>query len=142
MEKKTILLVDDDEDLNTINKAALERAGFIVLTAINSAQAMKIATADPIHVAVLDVMMGSPIEGFVLARAMRQNEKTKSIPLLMLTSINNYSEEIGAGVRFTDRDRDSRWLPVDRFLDKPVKTEDLIQVVRTLSGAWTFSRSA
>ncbi len=140
MEKKTILLVDDDEDLNTINKAALERAGFIVLTAINSAQAMKIATAGPIHVAVLDVMMGSPIEGFVLARVMRQNEKTKSIPLLMLTSINTHSEEIGAGVRFTDRDRDSRWLPVDRFLDKPVKTDDLIQVVRTLAGAWTFSR--
>lgn len=140
MENKTVLLVDDDEDLNAINKAALECAGFDVLTATNSAQAMKIAAENPIHVAVLDVMMDSPIEGFVLARTMRQNETTKRIPLLMLTSINTHSEEIGAFVRFTDRDRDPTWLPVDRFVDKPVKAEDLVTMVRTLSGAWTFPR--
>jgi DNA-binding response OmpR family regulator len=141
MEKKTVLLVDDDEDLSEINKVALERAGFNVLTASNSAQAMQVATANPIHVAVLDVMMDTPTEGFVLARTMRQNEKTKRIPLLMLTSVNTHNEEIGSFVRFTDRDRDHNWLPVDRFLDKPLKSEDLVIIVRTLSGAWTFSRS-
>jgi hypothetical protein len=31
-------------------------------------------------------------------------------------------------------------LPVDRSVDKPVKPEDLVTMVRTPDGAWTFSR--
>ena len=140
MATKTVLLVDDDQDLIDIYKTILEHAGFTVLTAANSAQALPIANSNPIDVAVLDVMMDTPTEGFELARAMRQNEKTMRIPLLMLTSVNTHNEEIGSFVRFSDRDRDHTWLPVDRFLDKPIKPEDLVAVVRTLSGAWSFSR--
>ncbi len=140
MATKTVLLVDDDQDLIDIYKTILEHAGFTVLTAANSAQALPIATSKPIDVAVLDVMMDTPTEGFELARAMRQNEKTSRIPLLMLTSVNTHNEEIGSFVRFSDRDRDHTWLPVDRFLDKPIKPEDLVAIVRTLSGAWSFSR--
>jgi len=140
MATKTVLLVDDDQDLIDIYKTILEHAGFTVLTAANSAQALPIANSNPIDVAVLDVMMDTPTEGFELARAMRQNEKTMRIPLLMLTSVNTHNEEIGSFVRFSDRDRDHTWLPVDRFLDKPIKPEDLVAIVRTLSGAWSFSR--
>jgi DNA-binding response OmpR family regulator len=140
MDKKNVLLVDDDPDLNEINKGTLEKAGFNVSVASNSAEAMKIATANKIDVAVLDVMMDTPTEGFTLARQMRQNELTKRIPLLMLTSVNTQNEAIGSFVRFTDRDRDKDWLPVDRFVDKPVKADELVTLVRTLAGAWTFSR--
>jgi DNA-binding response OmpR family regulator len=140
MDFKKVLLVDDDIDLIEINKVALEKAGFIVFTAANSAEAMSIATTNKIDAAVLDVMMDTPTEGFSLAREMRQNEKTKKIPLLMLTSVNTQNEAIGSFVRFSDRDRDKTWLPVDRFMDKPVKAEELVSVVRTLAGAWSFSR--
>ena len=85
MDKKTVLLVDDEVDLLDTYKTILEHEGFAVLTATGSAEAMKIATSNPIDVAVLDVMMETPTEGFELARAMRQNEKTKRIALLMLT---------------------------------------------------------
>ena len=140
MDKKTVLLVDDELDLLDTYKTILEHEGFAVLTATGSAEAMKLAASNPIDVAVLDVMMETPTEGFELARALRQNEKTKRIALLMLTSVNTHNEEIGSFVRFTDRDRDHKWLPVDRFLDKPVKPKDLATIVRTLSGAWSFSR--
>jgi CheY-like chemotaxis protein len=140
MDKKTVLLVDDELDLLAAYKTILEREGFAVLTATGSAEAMKLAASNPIDVAVLDVMMETPTEGFELARAMRQNEKTKRIALLMLTSVNTHNEAIGSFVRFTDRERDHEWLPVDRFLDKPVKPRDLATIVRTLSGAWSFSR--
>ncbi len=140
MDKKTVLLVDDDLDLLDTYRTILEHEGFAVLTATDSAEAMTIAASNPIDVAVLDVMMETPTAGFVLARTMRQNEKTKRIALLMLTSVNTHNEEIGSFVRFTDRERDNRWLPVDRFVDKPIKPEDLVTIVRTLSGAWSFSR--
>ena len=140
MDKKTVLLVDDEVDLLDTYKAILEHEGFDVLTATGSAEAMKIATSNPIHVAVLDVMMETPTEGFELARAMRQNEKTKRIALLMLTAVNTHNEEIGSFVRFSDRDRDHTWLPVDRFMDKPISPQDLVATVRTLAEAWSFSR--
>jgi CheY-like chemotaxis protein len=140
MDAKTVLLVDDDVDLLEINRITLEGAGFEVLTAENGEEAMKIATTRRVDAAVLDVMMTTPTEGFLLARAMRQDERTKQIPLLMLTSVNAENEAQGSSFRFTDRDRDAQWLPVDRFVDKPVKPEDLVSMVRTLAGAWSFSR--
>jgi CheY-like chemotaxis protein len=140
MDAKTVLLVDDDVDLLDINRITLEGEGFNVLTAENGEQAMRIATATHVDVAVLDVMMTTPTEGFLLARSLRQDERTKQIPLLMLTSINTEHEAQGSSFRITDRDKDPLWLPVDRFVDKPVKPEDLVSLVRTLAGAWTFSR--
>ncbi len=139
-EKKTVLLVDDDYDLLDINRMALEHAGFAVLTADNGEEGFMVASQNAVDVAVLDVMMDTPTEGFTLARQLRQDARTKHIPLLMLTSINTENEMIGSFVRFTDRDRDQEWLPVDRFVDKPVKPEELVSMVRTLAGAWTFTR--
>jgi CheY-like chemotaxis protein len=140
MDAKTVLLVDDDIDLLDINRITLEGEGFNVLTAENGEQAMGIATTTHVDVAVLDVMMTTPTEGFLLARALRQDERTKQIPLLMLTSVNAEHEAQGSSFRITDRDKDPLWLPVDRFVDKPVKPEELASLVRTLAGAWTFSR--
>jgi len=139
MGAKRVLLVDDDVDLLDINRLTLERAGFEVLTADNGAEGFRVATSTPVDVAVLDVMMDTPTEGFELARKLRAQEQTKRIPLLMLTSVNTENEAVGSYVRFSDRDRDKDWLPVDRFVDKPITPEDLITLVRTLAGAWTFS---
>lgn len=138
-EKRTVLLVDDDLDLLDINRMALEKAGFGVITAENGEQGFALATTNRVDVAVLDVMMDTPTEGFLLARQLRQDARTRHVPLLMLTSVNTENEAIGSFVRFTDRDRDKEWLPVDRFVDKPVKPEELVSMVRTLTGAWTFS---
>jgi CheY-like chemotaxis protein len=139
MGAKRVLLVDDDVDFLEINRMTLERAGFEVLTADTADQGLKTALSTSVDVAVLDVMMDTPTEGFELARKLRAQEQTKHLPLLMLTSINTENEAIGSFVRFSDRDRDQTWLPVDRFVDKPIKPEDLISLVRTLAGAWTFS---
>jgi len=140
MAAKTVLLVDDDVDLLDIYRITLEGEGFEVLTAENADEAMRIATSTPIDAAVLDVMMRTPTEGFLLARSLRQDERTRGIPLLMLTSVNAENEAKGYFQRFTDRDRDDQWLPVDRFVDKPIVPEDLVTTVRTLCGGWTFSK--
>ena len=140
MDAKTVLLVDDDVDLLDINRITLEGEGFEVVTAENGGDAMRIATTRHVDVAILDVMMTTPTEGFLLARALRQDERTKHIPLLMLTSVNAEHEAQGSSLRLTDRERDAQWLPVDKFVDKPVKPADLVSMVRTLAGAWTFPK--
>jgi CheY-like chemotaxis protein len=128
----TVLLVDDDIDFIAANKAALEAASFTVLTAYNGTEGMQTALNHHVDVAVLDVMMETPEEGFELARQMRKDDKTKTIPLLMLTSVNEVNREAGYTFKFSDRDRDDMWLPVDKFLDKPVKPHDLVNAVQGL----------
>ena len=138
-EKKTVLLVDDDLDMIEANRLALEHEGFIVITAESGKDGFALAIQNPIDVAVIDVMMETPTSGFMLARKLRQDPRTKQIRLLMLTSVNTANEAIGSFVRFSDASRDPQWLPVDRFLDKPVKPKDLVSMVRSLAGAWTFT---
>jgi CheY-like chemotaxis protein len=74
--------------------------------------------------------MDTPDEGFVLARDLRKSETTKKMPLIMLTSVNDVNRSQGHKFRFSDKDRDDAWLPVDRFLDKPVKPETLVSTLQ------------
>jgi CheY-like chemotaxis protein len=128
----TILLVDDDVDFIASNKTALETEGFNVLTAHNRREAMEIARREQIDTAVLDVMMDTPDEGLVLARDLRKNPSTENIPLILLTSLNEVNRIAGYKVRFSDLDRDETWLPIDRYIDKPVKSKDLTAEIRKL----------
>jgi CheY-like chemotaxis protein len=130
MNKITVLLVDDDVDFVVANRTALEAAGYLVLTAHNGKEGLKVARENHVDVAVLDVMMDTPEEGFVLARDLRKDEKTRRIPLVMLTSVNEVNRKAGYPYKFSDQDRDEMWLPIDKFLDKPVKPQQLADAIR------------
>jgi DNA-binding response OmpR family regulator len=130
--KYTVLLVDDDVDFVASNKMALEQDGFNVLTAHNRKEAMEIARSARIDTAILDVMMDTPDEGLVLARELRKNANTESIPLILLTSLNEVNRKAGYKIQFSDNDRDETWLPIDRYIDKPVKARDLTAEIRKL----------
>jgi CheY-like chemotaxis protein len=132
MKRKTVLLVDDDLDLLAANRIAFEVAGFEVYEAHNSAEAMEVAAAVRPAVAILDVVMEQPDEGFALARQLKQDERTRSMRLVILSSINEINRGRGLAFRYSDQDRDERWLPVDRILEKPVRPRKLISVIEEL----------
>ncbi|MBF0544081.1 MAG: response regulator [Candidatus Riflebacteria bacterium] len=134
MNKVTVLVVDDDVDFVKANQTALENAGFKVLTAYSGTEGMQMARENHVDVAILDVIMETADRGFTLAREMRNEEKTKSIPLVMLTSVNEVNQKAGFLFTFSDKDRDDSWLPIDKFLDKPVKPKELVDVVNRLMG--------
>jgi CheY-like chemotaxis protein len=130
---KRVLLVDDDIDFITVNKMALEAAGYAVATAYNGKDGLRLALEGGFDAAVLDVIMTTPDEGFELARSLRKDPRTKKLPLIMLTSVNAVAESKGFVFRISDRDRDDMWLPVDKFVDKPIKADRLIALVRELT---------
>jgi CheY-like chemotaxis protein len=124
--KKKILLIDDDVDLITLNKALLTVMGYEVHVAFNGQEGMqKISTVLP-DLIILDVMMNSPGEGFEVARKIRVGEFTRHIPIVMLSAVNN---ESGFALRVGP---DKSWNPVDAFIDKPVRKEQLLKTVREL----------
>jgi CheY-like chemotaxis protein len=129
---KVILLVDDDVDFLAAHRMALEAAGFQVHTARNSVEALETAARVKPGAAVLDVMMDQPDEGFVLARTLKQDPRTHNIRLVLLSSVNEINRRKGLAFRFSDRDRDEQWLPVDKVLEKPVRPKKLISLLETL----------
>jgi len=124
--EKKVLIVDDDMDFIEANKAILEEAGYNVTYALNGEDGLKVALNDKPSLIVLDVMMTTMGEGFDVARELRKNPDTKKIPLIMLTAINQKS---GFPWKY---DSDETWVPVDIFLEKPVKANDLLQNVQRL----------
>jgi len=124
--KKKILLIDDDVDLIELNKALLTVMGYEVLFAYNGQEGLDMIAQHAPDLIILDVMMNSPGEGFEVARAIKENQDTRHIPIVMLSAVNN---ESGFSLRVGP---DKAWNPVDAFIDKPVRKEQLIKTVRNL----------
>ncbi len=79
-----ILVVDDEEDLCEILRFNLESEGYIVSTANSAEEAMKLNIID-YDLILLDVMMGE-ISGFKMAKILKQNPQTASIPIIFTTA--------------------------------------------------------
>ena len=127
MAKKTILIVDDDEDFCLATKALLESKDYIAETALTKEEGLeKLLSVKP-DLAILDVMMASWSDGFDLSRQLKKDPILKNIPILMLTGVENKT-----GFEFKSAAGDEEWLPVDGFLDKPVEPEVLLDEVEKL----------
>ena len=132
MKKHTVLLVDDDPDYLESNRLVLEGEGYTVHTAETAVDALRLVRSVRPAVAVLDVIMDEPDSGFKLARKIRGSDETQNVRILLLTAVNDVNREKGMAYRFSDRDRDDHWLPVDRVLSKPVRPAKLAAVVHEL----------
>ena len=120
-----ILLVDDDVDFVKINKAYLEGAGFEVVTAYDGTEGLAQARATRPDLMILDYMMARPTEGAFVAQEMKEDPELKDVPILLLTSV-------GAIHPWWRVQKDEYYLPVELFMDKPVKPERLIEEARKL----------
>jgi len=122
--KKTVLIVDDDEDFVEINRRLLVGNGYNVRAAHSGKQCLEKVNEDKPNLIILDMMMESEVIGFDLSRELRNNEHTKSIPLVMVTSVND-------AIPFRV-EPDETWLPVDALIEKPVEPELLLDVVNKI----------
>lgn len=84
--KLHILVVDDSITTRTLEKNILETAGFDVTVAIDGAEAWRVITEYEFDVVVSDVEM-PVMNGFELTREIKNNPKTRHIPVILLTSL-------------------------------------------------------
>jgi CheY-like chemotaxis protein len=120
MAKKKILLTDDDPVFVEAAKAVLE-SQYDVVTASNGKEALEQVAREKPDVIVLDVMMEHLSEGFDVARKLKTDESTSSIPVIMLTGVEevyNYRMEV----------QDS-FVPHDKYLEKPVEPQKLLATI-------------
>lgn len=113
-----ILLVDDDTDLVTANRLYLESRGHRVRTAHSGDEGWKALGEELPDLLVLDCMMEEFTTGFELAHDI--SIRYPSLPLIMLTSVHDYMSSA-----WNYGPEDKRWLPLHKFLEKPVPPEKL-----------------
>jgi DNA-binding response OmpR family regulator len=83
---KNILIIDDSELVLAMAKDALEETGFKVQTATNGIEANKyIFSANRPHLIIMDIMMPM-LDGNKKAKILKENEMSKNIPILLLSS--------------------------------------------------------
>ena len=120
-----IICIDDDKDILDTCEVVLQGVGHTVVTAINGKEGFEKASKESPDLIVLDVMMDDSTEGFTTAQKLRRTETLKYVPIMMLTSVNETSPQ-----KFGDKD--GEFLPVDAFLEKPIKPKEFLAKVKEL----------
>jgi two-component system, OmpR family, phosphate regulon response regulator PhoB len=126
--KHTILVVDDDKDITQSVSSFLAARGYEVLTAPNGAEAEKILDARLPDLVVLDVMMDYDAEGLNLAYKLNTQERTRRIPVVILSGFMKELDEKYEKFQFV-MGRD--W-PAAKFLEKPVQLPELARSIGEL----------
>lgn len=115
-----ILVVDDDVSINELIKVNLELAGYKVLQAYDGVKGFALAKQEMPSLVILDVMMPD-VDGFTVAKRIRENADTKDVPILMLTALSQLNDKV-TGFN----------IGVDDYLVKPFEIEELLVRVRAL----------
>jgi two-component system phosphate regulon response regulator PhoB len=120
MAKGTILVVDDEEDIQELVRLNLAREGYDVVTAGTGEQALELAKAKQPALTVLDLMLPG-LGGLDVCKILKNNDKTRHIPVIMLTAKSEESD-IVAGLE----------LGADDYVTKPFSSKVLVARVRRI----------
>lgn len=124
--KRPAILIADDDEVFVRSVTAVLAARYDVRSASNGTAALAAIEDDPPDLVILDVMMDHMSEGFDVARALRSDDATALIPIIILTGVDrvyNLRMEV-----------DESWAPADRYFEKPISPEDLMSGVGELIG--------
>ena len=115
-----ILVVEDDRDIGELVCRYLEKAGFTAELVTSGAAGLSSIAASPPDLLVLDLMLPH-VDGLEICRAVRANEKTAVVPIIMLTARAEESERI-VGLE----------IGADDYIAKPFSPNELVARVRAL----------
>lgn len=120
MVKQTILIIEDEPELQEILTYNLEAQGYIVHVCDHGTRGLEASQKLIPDIILLDVMLPG-MDGLEVCRHLRSNKTTKRIPIVMLTA---KSEEVDQLVGFQ--------LGADDYVTKPFKVRVLIERIKSL----------
>src|SRR3954471_5698127 len=82
---QTVLVADDDPDIQSLVVLRLERCGYRALRASDGQEALDLAFSELPDLAVLDITMPK-LDGLEVTRSLRANAKTADMPVILLTA--------------------------------------------------------
>ena len=120
MERKKILVADDNRNIIELVKMEFEILDYDVVTAYDGEDALKKIEKENPDLVILDVMMPK-MNGFDLCMKLRDNPAYKDIPIVMLTAKGQEKDKFWG-----------RQVGADEYVTKPFEPEVLEQIVHNL----------
>ena len=120
MSKQSVLVVEDEEDIMEVIRFNLEKEGYEVNQALSGEKALQVIENNLPSLVLLDLMLPG-INGLDLCRIFKQNDRTKAIPVIMLTA-KSEDADIVAGLEMGAED----------YITKPFSPRVLVARVRTI----------
>jgi len=117
---QTILIIDDDIDTLKLVGIMLERKGFRILASTTGDKGLNLAEIEVPDLILLDVMIPD-VSGYEIARSIRSNPITESIPIIMFTArsqVDDKVEGLEAGA--------------DAYITKPARPRELFAQVNSI----------
>ena len=121
MDKKKILVIDDEDDTLLVLEKQLTIAGYSVITANNGKLALLLSKSHRPDLIVLDVQMPD-MDGGEVACRLKESSVTKDIPVVFSTCLLSSSEA----------DRDTHTRGGNIMLAKANDTKELITVINKI----------
>jgi two-component system phosphate regulon response regulator PhoB len=115
-----VLIVDDDPDIRKLVSYNLTQAGFRVATAATGVAALEAVQGQPPDLIILDIMLPD-LDGLEVCKKLRRQEKTRRIPIIMLTA---RTQEVDRVVGFE--------LGADDYVMKPFSPRELVLRVKSI----------
>jgi len=120
MSRQSVLVVEDEEDIMEVIRFNLEKEGYEVNQALSGEKALQLIEKKLPTLVLLDLMLPG-INGLDLCRILKQNDRTKGIPVIMLTA-KSEDADIVAGLEMGAED----------YITKPFSPRVLLARVRTV----------
>ena len=115
-----ILVAEDDRDIADLVALYIQKAGWTPHVVASGDDALAYARADPVDVAILDVMLPG-LSGLEVCRALRADRVTAGIPIIMVTARAEEADRI-VGLE----------IGADDYVSKPFSPPELIARIRAL----------
>jgi DNA-binding response OmpR family regulator len=117
-QRKKVLIVDDEASMVAVLQRHVSNAGYDFASATNGQEALEKIQQDQPDLVLLDLVMPG-MNGFETCRRIRENEKTKKLPVLIITALRSQSDSASAAA-----------CGANEFLVKPVDGPHLAKRLR------------
>jgi DNA-binding response OmpR family regulator len=130
MAMSKIYIIDDDRNIVESMSIVLKKNGYEVASQYTEENVVDNLLDSKPDMVILDVMFPQNVSaGFDIAREIKKDKRVSHIPIIMLSAINEKGVYSGT---FSNTDRDNSWLPVDEFVEKPIKPDQLLEKVKSV----------
>ena len=120
MDRQFVLIIEDEQNIIELVKYNLERYGFLVRAEMNGEKGLELALRDKPLLILLDLMLPG-VSGIEICKTLRNNYKTKDIPVIMLTAKSEEADII-LGLE----------LGADDYVTKPFSPRQLLARVKAV----------
>lgn len=120
---KTILIIEDEENLGQLLQAYLEQHQFRAFHARDGVAAMEHLAEETPDLILMDLLLPR-IHGFEICQKIRANKNLKHIPIIIMTAVYKSAMD----------KLEARKLGVQEFIEKPIEFSQLLHKIRRYTG--------